>query len=55
MAFNIKEDGILRYQGRLCIPDVDGLLERILTEAHKSSYTVHPVLVKMYHNLKEIY
>ncbi|XP_070050589.1 uncharacterized protein [Nicotiana tomentosiformis] len=29
-------DGILRYQGRQCVPNVDGFVERILTEAHTS-------------------
>src|SRR5688572_584478 len=24
-AFSLKEDGVLRYQDRLCFPDVDGL------------------------------
>ena len=55
MAFEISGDGILRYQGRLCVTDVDGLCERILVEAHESRYTLHPGSIKMYHNLKEIY
>lgn len=54
MAFEIEGDGILRYQGRLCVLD-NGLGEKILTEAHKSQYIVHPSLTKMYHDLKEIY
>ncbi|XP_070003001.1 uncharacterized protein [Nicotiana sylvestris] len=32
----IGEDGVLRLQGRLCVPNVDGLWERILEEAHSS-------------------
>lgn len=55
MAFEIWGDGILRYHGRLCVPDVSGLWERILTEAHESRYIVYLVLTKMYHDLKEIY
>ena len=34
MSFEIAGDGILRYQGRLCVPDVDGLRKRILDKAH---------------------
>ena len=45
----------MRYQGRLCVSDVDWLRVRILTNAHESRYTVHPSLTKMYHDLKEIY
>ena len=35
-AFSLKEDGVLRYHDRLCVPDVDGLREFILEEAHGS-------------------
>ena len=55
MIFQIGGDGILRYQGRLYIPDIDGLQERILAKAHESRYTVDPGLRKMYRNLKKIY
>lgn len=55
MVLDIWGDGNLRYQGRLCVPDVDGMWERILIEAHESRYTVHPRSNKMYHVLKEIY
>nr|XP_009790588.1 PREDICTED: uncharacterized protein LOC104238028 [Nicotiana sylvestris] len=30
------DDGTLRYRGRLCVPDVDGLKERVMSEAHNS-------------------
>ncbi|XP_070050493.1 uncharacterized protein [Nicotiana tomentosiformis] len=36
MDFTLGNDGTLRYQGRLCVPNVDGLRERIMTEAHAS-------------------
>ncbi|PHU09270.1 hypothetical protein BC332_21130 [Capsicum chinense] len=38
MAFEIGGDGVLRYQGRLCFPDIDGLRERILDEVQESCY-----------------
>ncbi|XP_070054499.1 uncharacterized protein [Nicotiana tomentosiformis] len=31
---SIGYDGILRMQGRICVPNVDGLRELILKEAH---------------------
>ncbi|WMV46551.1 hypothetical protein MTR67_039936 [Solanum verrucosum] len=34
MAFEQGGDGVLRYQGRLCVPRVDELQERIMEEAH---------------------
>ena len=52
-AFSLKEDGELRYQDRLCVPDVDGLREFILEEAHGSKYSIQPGSTKMYHGLKE--
>jgi len=36
MAFEQGGDGVLRYQGRLCVPRVDELQERIMEEAHSS-------------------
>ncbi|XP_070045263.1 uncharacterized protein [Nicotiana tomentosiformis] len=33
-------DGTLRYQGRLCVPNVDGLRKRIMAGAHTSRYSV---------------
>lgn len=55
MTFKIVGDDILRYQERLCVPNIDGLRERILVEAHDSRYTIHPSSTKIYHDLKEIY
>ncbi|XP_070017341.1 uncharacterized protein [Nicotiana sylvestris] len=49
------DDGTLRYQGRLCVPDIYCLRERIMVEAHTSKYSVHPGSTKMYHDLKEVY
>ena len=43
-AFSLKVDGILRYQDRLCVLNIDGLKELILEEAHGSKYSIHPVL-----------
>ena len=55
MSLEIGGDGILRFQGRLCIPNIDGLRERILNEVHTSRYVIHPGSTKMYHNLKTLY
>ncbi|XP_070002577.1 uncharacterized protein [Nicotiana sylvestris] len=39
-------DGTLRYQDRLCVPDIDGLWERIMAEAHTSSWDDHLPLIE---------
>ncbi|XP_075077559.1 uncharacterized protein LOC142164177 [Nicotiana tabacum] len=36
------EDGVLRCQGRLCVPDVDNLRGRVMAEAHNSSIQIAP-------------
>ncbi|XP_070036575.1 uncharacterized protein [Nicotiana tomentosiformis] len=48
----IGDDGMLRMQGRICVPNVDGLCELILEEAHSSQYSFHPGAAKMYQDLR---
>ena len=54
-AFELTQEGVLQCQNRLCVPDVDELRRRIMTEAHHSRYSIHPGLTKMYHDLKGVY
>ena len=46
---------MLRYLGRLCVPNVDGLRNQMLEEAHRSLYSIHLGLTKMYHDIREIF
>jgi len=55
MSFEQWGDGVLRYQGRLCVPRVDELQERIMEEDHSSRYSIHSGSTKMYHDLREVY
>ncbi|XP_070054476.1 uncharacterized protein [Nicotiana tomentosiformis] len=48
---SIGNDSVQRLRGRLCVPNVDGLRERILEEAHSSWYSIHPGATKMYRDL----
>ncbi|WMV58751.1 hypothetical protein MTR67_052136 [Solanum verrucosum] len=54
-AFSQREDGVLRYQGRLCFPNVGDLREQVLSEAHSSRYSIHPGATKMYRDLRDVY
>ncbi|XP_049357897.1 uncharacterized protein LOC125822529 [Solanum verrucosum] len=54
-AFELTEEGVLQCQNKLCVPNIDGLRRRIMTEAHHSRYSVHSGSTKMYHDLKEVY
>ena len=40
-------NGVLRYQGRLCVPNVGELRKHILKKSHKSIYYIHPGATKM--------
>ncbi|XP_070030925.1 uncharacterized protein [Nicotiana tomentosiformis] len=51
----IGDDGVLRLQGWICVPKVDGLRELILEEAHSSWYSIYLGATKMYHDLKQHY
>jgi hypothetical protein len=53
--FSEYEEGVLCYKGRICVPSVKELKDKILHEAHKSAYSIHPRGNKMYHDLKATY
>ena len=48
-------DGILRFRGRIYVPNLKDLRQRILNEAHRTRYIVHPGATKMYRDLREVY
>ena len=54
-SFFFGRDGVLRYQGRLCVPNVDGLRNQVLEEVHGSRYFIHPGSTKMYHDLRKVF
>nr|XP_009795547.1 PREDICTED: uncharacterized protein LOC104242223 [Nicotiana sylvestris] len=43
----IGEDGDMRLQGWTCVPNIDGLQELILEEAHSLRYSIHPGVTKI--------
>ena len=55
VSFYLGGDNILRYQDKLCVPELDNLRTRIMAEAHGSRYSIHPGSTKMYHDLRQIY
>ena len=54
-VFSQGGDGVLRYHGRLCVPDVGELKQHILAEAHNSRYFIHTGATKMYRDLRKVY
>ncbi|KAK2396623.1 hypothetical protein QL285_058269 [Trifolium repens] len=53
--FNIGNDGILRFQERLCVPQNTEIRKLILEEGHKSKLSFHPGATKMYQDLKKMF
>jgi hypothetical protein len=51
--FSIDQEGVLWYNGRLCVPNIEELKQLILKEAHDTPYSIHPGGTKMYQDLKE--
>ncbi|XP_070025638.1 uncharacterized protein [Nicotiana sylvestris] len=51
----VGDDRVLRIQGYVCVPNVDGLRELILEEAHNSRYFIHSSTAKMYQDLRQHY
>ncbi|GAB2295080.1 hypothetical protein Dimus_038336 [Dionaea muscipula] len=46
-------DGMLRFRGRVVVPNDDELRDELLTEAHSSWFSIHPGSTKMYRDLRE--
>jgi hypothetical protein len=54
-GFSKDDEGVLWHKGRICVPNIKELKDRILHEAHESTYSIHPGGNKMYHDLKATY
>ena len=40
-SFSLVGDGVLTFQKRVCVPDIDGLRDRILVEERGSRDSIH--------------
>jgi hypothetical protein len=54
-GFSKDDEGVLWYKGRICVPNVKELKDKILCEVHESAYSIHPGGNKMYHDLNATY
>ncbi|GJX00144.1 putative reverse transcriptase domain-containing protein [Tanacetum coccineum] len=50
-----REDGSLYYMDRIWGPLVGGVRTKIMDEAHKTRYSVHPGANKMHYDLRDMY
>ncbi|CAH9076112.1 unnamed protein product [Cuscuta epithymum] len=51
--FQVDDKGVLKFRGRLCIPNVEEFKKKILKEAHGTPFAMHPGVTKMYSDLKQ--
>jgi hypothetical protein len=54
-GFLEDEEGVLWYKGRICVPNIKELKDKILHQAHESTYSIHPGGNKMYDDLRATY
>jgi len=54
-GYELENDGILRFHGRMYIPDNRDLRDTIFKEAHRAVYCAHPGVKKMYTNTKKLF
>jgi hypothetical protein len=50
-GFSEDEECVHWYKGRICVPNIRELKDKILREAHESAYSIHPGGNKMYYDL----
>ncbi|EOY14055.1 Retrotransposon protein, putative [Theobroma cacao] len=53
--FRLREDNILMFRDRVCVPKGNQLRQAIMEEAHSSAYALHPESTKMYRTIRENY
>jgi hypothetical protein len=54
-GFSEDEEGVLLYEGRICVSNIKKLKDKILREVHESAYSNHLGGNKMHHDLKATY
>ena len=51
----VDSNRVIKFRGRLWVPNDDALRRDILEEAHRSKFSIHPGVTKMYQDLKRTY
>jgi hypothetical protein len=54
-GFTQSPDKVILFNQRICVPDDVELKRKVLKEAHKGAFTIHPGSSKMYQDLKKDY
>jgi hypothetical protein len=54
-GYSLETDGLLRYRGRMYIPENGDIRSIILKEAHRALYCAHPSVKKMYADIRKLF
>jgi hypothetical protein len=54
-GYSLETDRLIRYQGRMYIPENGDIRSIILKEAHRALYCVHPGVKKMYADMRKLF
>jgi hypothetical protein len=53
-GYSLEEDGMLRYRGRMYIPEDGGIRSIILKKSHRALYCAHIGVKKMYADMRKL-
>jgi hypothetical protein len=54
-GYSLEADRLLRYRGRMYIPEDGDIRSIILKEAHRALYCAHPGVKKMYADMRKLF
>ena len=54
-GYSLDIDGLLQFRGRIYVPKDSGLRRLVMDESHRSPYSAHPGVKKMYETLKNVF
>ena len=55
LGYFLRSDGLLLYQGKICVLVDEELRQEILSKVHRSRYAFHVEVGKMYQDLRRQY
>jgi len=55
IGFVEDEQGTIRFQNRICVPQSTDLREKIMSGAHNTKYSMDPGGTKMYRDLRQTF
>ena len=51
----LDADWVLNHKGRICVPSIHDLIQKLLIESHVSQYSIYPGVTKMFRHQKQFF